>query len=260
MRGWLHTAMFPLSLAGGIVLVALARLAAAAACSVYALSACLLLGTSGVYHCGTWGPRAEAVLRRLDHANIFLITAGTYTPLAVLVPAGRRLVLLSLVWGGAAAGIAFRVWWIKAPRWLYTVCYLALGWAAVFYLPAFARTGGIAVIALIIVGGLLYTTGAVVYALKRPDPSPRWFGFHEVFHALTIAALTLPLRGHLPRHNMTSGTSALAPAGEPPGCARTGPDPATTSLLAAGAGAVALRRRDRGKGGRLEATGRAGRT
>ncbi|WP_329454120.1 PAQR family membrane homeostasis protein TrhA [Streptomyces sp. NBC_01497] len=190
MRGWLHAGMFPFALAGGIVLIALAHPAGAmAACSVYALSACLLFGTSAVYHRGTWGPRGEAVLQRLDHANIFLIIAGTYTPLAVLLlPPGRQLVLLSLVWAGATAGIAFRVWWIRAPRWLYTSCYIALGWGAVFYLPDFARTGGTAVVVLIIAGGLLYTAGAIVYGLKRPDPSPRWFGFHEIFHAFTIAA------------------------------------------------------------------------
>ncbi|MFC9234938.1 hemolysin III family protein [Streptomyces decoyicus] len=192
MRGWLHAGMVPLSLAGGIVLIALSRSAAAvAACSVFAVSALLLFGTSGVYHRGTWGPRGEAVLRTLDHANIFLIIAGTYTPLSVLLlPAGQQLELLSLVWAGAAAGIAFRVWWIRAPRWLYTLCYIALGWAAVFYLPDFARTGGTPVVVLIIAGGLLYTAGALVYGLKRPDPSPRWFGFHEVFHTLTIAAFT----------------------------------------------------------------------
>ena len=94
------------------------------------------------------------------------------------------------MWAGAAAGIAFRVWWIRAPRWLYTLCYIALGWAAVFYLPDFARTGGTAVVVLVIAGGLLYTAGAIVYGLKRPDPWPRWFGFHEVFHTLTIAAFT----------------------------------------------------------------------
>ncbi|MER7786403.1 MULTISPECIES: PAQR family membrane homeostasis protein TrhA [Streptomyces] len=190
MRGWLHAGVFPLALAGGIVLITLARSAAAvAALSVYALSACLLFGTSALYHRGTWGPRGEAVLRRLDHANIFLIIAGTYTPLAVLLlPAGQQKVLLSLVWGGAAAGVAFRVFWINAPRWLYTVCYIALGWAAVFYLPDFAHTGGTAVVALVVAGGLLYTAGATVYGLKRPDPWPRWFGFHEVFHTLTIAA------------------------------------------------------------------------
>ncbi|WP_329171506.1 PAQR family membrane homeostasis protein TrhA [Streptomyces sp. NBC_01477] len=190
LRGWLHAGMFPLALMGGVVLVVLAHSASvAAACSVYAASALLLFGTSAVYHRGDWGPRGEAVLRRLDHANIFLIIAGTYTPLAaLLLPERRQVVLLSLVWAGAAAGIAFRVWWIRAPRWLYTLCYIALGWAAVFYLPAFAHTGGTAVVALVITGGLLYTAGALVYGLKRPDPWPRWFGFHEVFHALTIAA------------------------------------------------------------------------
>ena len=190
MRGWLHAGMFPLALVGGIVLCAVARSApAATACSVFAVSALLLFGTSGIYHRWTWGPRGEAVLRRLDHANIFLIIAGTYTPLAVLLlPAGQQVVLLSLVWAGAVVGVTFRVWWITAPRWLYTACYIALGWAAVAYLPDFARSGGTAVVVLVIAGGLLYTAGAVVYALKRPDPWPRWFGFHEVFHTLTITA------------------------------------------------------------------------
>lgn len=98
--------------------------------------------------------------------------------------------LLAVVWAGALAGIAFRILWIAAPRWLYTPCYIALGWVAVFNLPDFARTGGAAVVVLVIAGGLLYTAGAIVYGLKRPDPSPAWFGFHEVFHTLTIAAFT----------------------------------------------------------------------
>ncbi|MFF3350220.1 hemolysin III family protein [Streptomyces sp. NPDC002779] len=190
MRGWLHAGVFPLALIGGIVLIFVSRTGAAvAACSVYAVSACLLFGTSAVYHRGTWGPRGEAVLRRLDHANIFLIIAGTYTPLTVLLlTEGQQRVLLTVVWAGALAGIAFRILWIGAPRWLYTPCYIALGWVAVFNLPDFAHAGGIAVVVLIITGGLLYTAGAVVYGLKRPDPSPAWFGFHEVFHVLTIAA------------------------------------------------------------------------
>src|SRR5689334_2413822 len=109
MRGWLHAGMFPLALAGGIVLFALSRSASVAvACAVYAVAALLLFGTSAVYHRGDWGPRGEAVLRRLDHANIFLITAGTYTPLAVLLPGRRQTAPLTLVWAGAAAGIAFR--------------------------------------------------------------------------------------------------------------------------------------------------------
>ncbi len=124
MRGWLHAGVFPLALAGGIVLITLARSAAAvAAFSVYALSACLLFGTSALYHRGTWGPRGEAVLRRLDHANIFLIIAGTYTPLTLLLlPEEKGRWLLWGIWAAALAGILFRVFWVGAPRWLYTPC------------------------------------------------------------------------------------------------------------------------------------------
>ncbi|MFD3651442.1 hemolysin III family protein [Streptomyces cyaneofuscatus] len=193
LRGWLHAGMVPASLIAGIALIWLARTPQAAwACTVYAVTAWLLFGTSAIYHRGTWGPLGEALLRRLDHANIFLIIAGTCTPLAVLLlPPNDRSVLLWTVWAGALAGIAFRVLWVGAPRWLYTPCYLALGWAPVWYLADFLRTGGAAVLTLIVVGGLLYSAGAMVYALQRPDPSPRWFGFHEVFHALTVAAFTV---------------------------------------------------------------------
>ncbi|MET8276191.1 hemolysin III family protein [Streptomyces sp. NPDC005096] len=192
LRGWLHAGMVPAALIAGIVLICLAGTPQAAwACVVYSVTAWLLFATSAVYHRGTWGPLGEALLRRLDHANIFLIIAGTCTPLAVLLlPPGQRSVLLWIVWAGALAGIAFRVLWVGAPRWLYTPCYLALGWAPVRYLPDFLHTGGAAVLTLIVAGGLLYSAGAVVYALQRPDPSPRWFGFHEVFHALTVAAFT----------------------------------------------------------------------
>lgn len=192
LRGWLHAGMVPAALIAGIVLICLARTPQAAlACGVYSVTAWLLFATSAIYHRGTWGSLGEALLRRLDHANIFLIIAGTCTPLAVLLlPPEQRSVLLWVVWAGALAGIAFRVLWVGAPRWLYTPCYLALGWAPVRYLPDFLHTGGAAVLALIVAGGLLYSAGAVVYALQRPDPSPRWFGFHEVFHALTVAAFT----------------------------------------------------------------------
>ncbi|MFJ8586485.1 hemolysin III family protein [Streptomyces sp. NPDC093595] len=192
LRGWLHAAMVPASLIAGITLICLARTPQAAlACALYSVTAWLLFGTSAIYHLGTWGPLGEAILRRLDHANIFLIIAGTCTPLTVLlVPDGRRSFLLWIVWTGALAGIAFRVLWVAAPRWLYTPCYLALGWAPVSYLPDFLRNGGAAVLALVVTGGVLYSVGAVVYALQRPDPAPRWFGFHEVFHALTVAGFT----------------------------------------------------------------------
>lgn len=190
LRGWLHAGMFPATLIAGIVLIALAESTRArVACAVFVATACLLFGVSGLYHRGRWGPRANAVLRRLDHSNIFLIIAGSYTPLTILLmPNGRGELLLWLVWAGALAGIAFRVFWVGAPRWLYTPCYIALGWAAVFFLPDFMRAGGIAVLVLVIVGGLLYSAGGIIYALKRPNPSPRWFGFHEVFHSFTVGA------------------------------------------------------------------------
>ncbi|MFF7248029.1 hemolysin III family protein [Embleya sp. NPDC008237] len=189
LRGWIHAGTFPLAVASGIVLVALAAdTKSRIACGVFALTAAMLFGTSGVYHRGNWGPRGEAVLRRLDHANIFLIIAGTYTPLTILLLGKSDQILLWVVWIGALAGIGFRVFWIGAPRWLYTPIYVALGWAAVFYLPEFMREGGVAVVVLVIVGGVLYSLGAVVYGIKRPNPSPQWFGFHEVFHAFTLLA------------------------------------------------------------------------
>jgi hemolysin III len=190
LRGWLHAGMFPATLFAGVVLTALADSPRGRiACAIYTLCACLLFGVSALYHRGNWGPRATAVLRRLDHANIFLIIAGTYTPLAILLlPPRTATMLLAFVWGGAVAGIMFRVFWVHAPRWLYLPCYLALGWAAVFFLPQFMRTGGVAVLLCVAVGGLLYSVGGVIYGIKRPNPSPRWFGFHEVFHSLTLAA------------------------------------------------------------------------
>lgn len=190
LRGWLHAGVFPLSVVAGIVLVSLAGTTEArVACAVYAVSAALLFGVSAVYHRGTWSPRVYAVLRRLDHANIFLIIAGTYTPFTLLLlEGGQARLLLWLVWAGALAGIAFRVFWTDAPRWLYTPVYIAMGWAAVFFLPDFLDRGGMAVLILVVIGGLLYSLGGIVYAAQRPDPSPRWFGFHEVFHSLTLAA------------------------------------------------------------------------
>ncbi|MER6095137.1 hemolysin III family protein [Streptomyces sp. NPDC001728] len=190
LRGWLHAGMFPAVIVAGLVLVALSDSPRARiACGIYVLTACLLFGISALYHRGNWGPRGEAVLRRLDHANIFLIIAGTYTPLTLLLlPDSTAKPLMWAVWAAATAGIAFRVFWVGAPRWLYTPCYIAMGWAAVFFLPDFMRTGGIAVLVLVVVGGLLYSAGGVIYGIKRPNPSPRWFGFHEVFHSLTLAA------------------------------------------------------------------------
>ena len=187
LRGWLHAGMAPAALVAGVVLLLLAPAAARPPIAVYLVTALLLFSVSAVYHRFAWGPRVSGVLKRLDHANIFLIIAGSYTPFAVLLlEPGPARVLLWVVWAGALAGVAFRVLWVGAPRWLYVPVYVALGWTAVFFLPAFLRTGGTAVLVLIILGGVLYSVGGVVYGLKRPNPSPRWFGFHEVFHAFTL--------------------------------------------------------------------------
>jgi hemolysin III len=199
LRGWVHAGAAPVVTVAGVVLVALSPAGAPrAATAVFAVTAVLLFGTSAVYHRGSWGPRAGLLLRRIDHANIFLIIAGTYTPLAVLLlhPATARR-LLVVVWAGALAGVAFRVLWIGAPRWLYVPLYLALGWIAVAYLPTFWVRGGAAVALMVMIGGALYTAGAVVYGIRRPDPSPRWFGFHEVFHVLTVVGFAAHYTGVL---------------------------------------------------------------
>lgn len=197
LRGWSHAVIAPLALLAGVVLVVMSptattRLGSAA----FALSALLVFTVSAIYHRGNWSPRTWAFLRRFDHANIFVLIAGSYTPFALLFLEGTaRTTLLTVVWGAAIAGVVFRVLWNDAPRWLYTPMYIALGWAAVFFIPEFVSgagrfNSGIAVATLVLVaaGGVLYTLGGLVYGLKRPNPSPSWFGFHEVFHSLTIVA------------------------------------------------------------------------
>jgi hemolysin III len=190
LRGWLHAATAPLALAAGIVLIALSPTAMTRTGStIFALSALALFTASATMHRGHWSPRTNLWLRRLDHSSIFLLIAGSYTPFTLLLLHGRdRTALLSIAWGGALLGILFRLFWTGAPRWLYTPIYIALGWAAVFYFPAFFERASTSVVTLMVVGGLLYTVGGVVYGFRRPNPSPRWFGFHEVFHSLTIVA------------------------------------------------------------------------
>ena len=190
LRGWLHAATFPLALAAGIVLSVLAPEGAPkVGAIVFTVTAALLFGTSAVYHRGHWSARMSGVLKRLDHSNIFLIIAGTYTPFALsLLPPDQARQLLLIVWSGAIGGVLFRIFWVSAPRWLYTPIYVALGWVAVFYFGPLLHFGGPAVVILMTVGGILYTLGAVVYGTKRPNPSPRWFGFHEIFHAFTVLA------------------------------------------------------------------------
>jgi hemolysin III len=192
LRGWIHAGISPFVLAAAIVLVALSPTTGVRwANAVFGLTAVLLFCTSAVYHRGHWSPRVAGVLRRMDHTNIFLIIAGTYTPLSVLLlPHATARTLLVVVWSGALVGLLMRIFWLGAPRWLYTPIYVALGWVAVWFMPQFGRSGGAAVLWLVIAGGLAYTVGAVVYGFKRPDPSPRWFGFHEIFHALTVAGFT----------------------------------------------------------------------
>ena len=197
LRGWLHLGIAPVTLAAGIVLIALSPTAATRLGSlVYVVSSVLLFSVSAVYHRGRWSPRVTRVLRRLDHSNIFLLIAGTYTPFSLLLLQGTdRVVLLSVIWFGALLGVGFRVLWIDAPRWLCVPIYVALGCAAVFVLPEFAagseRYGvgiGTAVLVLIAAGGVLYVLGGAVYGFRRPDPWPRYFGFHEVFHSFTVLA------------------------------------------------------------------------
>ena len=188
LRGMLHLIAFPTTLVIGLLLVAVGEtLATRLACAVFVLTAGMLFGISAVYHRGTWTPQRAIMLRRFDHANIFLIIAGTYTPIAVTLLAPRQaLTLLLIAWGGALVGVCFRLFWTAAPRWIYVPAYIALGWVAVFYMPALHAGGGWPVVWLLVIGGLAYTAGAVMYALKRPNPSPAWFGFHEIFHAGTL--------------------------------------------------------------------------
>ncbi|MGP9733521.1 PAQR family membrane homeostasis protein TrhA [Brachybacterium sp. AOP42-C2-15] len=188
LRGTLHLIAFPTSLVAGLMLVAVGdTFAIRLACAVFVLTAGLLFGISAVYHRGTWTPQKAIMLRRFDHANIFLIIAGTYTPIAVaMLEPGSARTLLAIAWGGALVGVCFRLFWTGAPRWIYVPAYIALGWVAVFYMPQLQASGGWAVVWLLATGGLAYTAGAVMYALKRPNPSPAWFGFHELFHAGTL--------------------------------------------------------------------------
>lgn len=198
LRGWLHLATAPLTLAAGIVLIVLSPDATTRVGSaVFAASALILFTVSAVYHRGTWSPGTHSILKRFDHSNIFVLIAGSCTPFALLLLEGRDMwLMLGVCWGGALAGVLMKVFWKGAPRGLSAPIYMALGWAPVFFFGDFAsgavdRYGastGTAVMVLVAVGGALYTVGAVVYGTKRPNPWPRWFGFHEVFHTFTILA------------------------------------------------------------------------
>ena len=190
LRGVSHQYAFFVALAAGAALVVLVRGGQArAAVAVYALSLCAMFGASALYHRIDWSPGPHAWLRRLDHSMIFVLVAGTYTPFALLVLApALGWAVLGVVWGGALAGVVISLVWIDAPRWLTAVLYVALGWVSIVMMPQLWDRAGVLAVALLATGGVLYTVGAVVYARRRPDPFPRSFGYHEVFHLLVVAA------------------------------------------------------------------------
>ncbi len=188
-RGWIHAGTFPVAIALGVILVVLADgVAAKVSSAVFFFCSLLLFGTSALYHRINWSPKTKAVFKRIDHSNIFLLIAGSYTPITVLaLPHDKAVLLLSLVWGGALLGVGFRIFWIGAPRWLYVPLYVLLGWAAMMFIVDFFQANA-AMMTLILVGGVFYTLGAVAYGLKRPNPIPGVFGFHEIFHSFTLLA------------------------------------------------------------------------
>jgi hemolysin III len=189
LRGVSHEIAAGVALAGWIVLAAVAapgraRLAA----NVYGASLLTLFLVSALYHRLSWRPTARLLMRRLDHSAIFLLIAGTYTPFCLLLPPATGHALLAVVWGGAAAGVLRALVWPRAPKAFSAVIYVLLGWVIVPVLPSLRATLGTGGLALLLAGGVMYTVGAAVYATRRPDPFPRVFGYHEVFHALVIAA------------------------------------------------------------------------
>jgi hemolysin III len=190
LRGVLHEVAFVVVALVGVAFLAELdgrRLVGAAA---FAASAAIMLGASALYHRRTWGPNARLWMRRADHAGIYLLIAGTYTPVGLLCLHGTvQKVVLAVVWGGAALAIATKLCWVAAPKWMSVFFGLTLGWVGVAAMPQLAHTAGLAAVALLGAGGIAYTVGAIVYGLKRPDPFPRVFGYHEIFHAFTLVAL-----------------------------------------------------------------------
>ncbi len=190
LRGHLHQWTALSGIAVAVVLVVLSpgglpRLGSA----IWGVGTLLMFGTSALYHRITWAPKARTVMKRMDHAMIFVFIAGTYTPYCLTVLHGtERLVVLLVIWLGAMAGITVRMAWLGAPRGVTISLYIALGWVAVFVLPSILHGAGVAALVLLMVGGVLYSGGAVVYALRRPDPFPAVFGYHEIFHACTVLA------------------------------------------------------------------------
>jgi len=189
LRGWFHLGATPIVIIASLILFILSKSSLKFAVAIYSLTAILLFSVSAVYHRVPWSPAKKKIWRRFDHANINLLIAGSYTPFAVTLLEGRdRTILLSVVWIGAATGVAMRIFWLGAPRWLYVANYLLLGWVAVAYMPQLYRAGGLWILLPIIIGGLFYSVGAIFYALKRPGREAKYFGFHELFHIFVLAA------------------------------------------------------------------------
>lgn len=193
MRGWLHAYAFFVAVAAGVVLCTIAATRPGwtplISCLVYSVTVCGLFGTSALYHRRVWSERGYRTMRRLDHSMIFVFIAGTYTPFCLLLLSARgATVLLITVWVGAVGGVAVKLVWPHAPRWVSAPLYLALGWVAVAVLPDILERGGVTVLALLVAGGATYSIGAVCYALRRPNPWPTVFGHHELFHAFTLVA------------------------------------------------------------------------
>lgn len=189
LRGWIHACATPLALAAGIVLICISRgLSLKLACAVFMVSSLALFGNSALYHLGDWSPRVTDILRRLDHVNIFLLIAGTYTPIAFALDTFWRRTIILGMWTATFIALMIHVFWINAPRWLYTLVYIIFGVSGVCFLGLFWRSpvAGPPVVWLIVAGGIVYILGALAYGFRRPDPWPKVFGFHEIFHCSTV--------------------------------------------------------------------------
>jgi hemolysin III len=189
LRGWFHRGATPAVIIASLVLFILSKESLKFAVALYSITAIMLFSVSAIYHRVPWVPAKKRMWRRWDHANINLLIAGSYTPFAVaLLEPHDRNMLLGIVWAGALAGVAIRVFWLSAPRWLYVAHYLVLGWVAILYTPRLYDRGGLWVLIPIVIGGLLYSIGAIFYALKKPGRAAKYFGFHELFHIFVLAA------------------------------------------------------------------------
>ena len=190
LRGHFHQAAFFFALGACAMLIASSdSLRECMAALIYSLSLCGLFGVSALYHRPNWSPEARMWMRRLDHSAIFVLIAGTGTPISLLaIPNEGGLRLLTIIWIAAAVGVMQSLFWVKAPKWLAVILYIVMGWLAVPYMPEFSRALGSLSVWLLLVGGVIYTIGALIYGFKKPNPFPKYFGYHEIFHILVIIA------------------------------------------------------------------------